>query len=136
MKKSITIYQTKNLSLSVKNYSFTAELDQNLLLKHLKALGLISQPELCTKIEGEFSIEWDDDIPMPQIDALYIIGPDNTKHIEIDLDRCYNSKVLLFDGYAIEELISERDNGDWSQDRIEAAADRAYDAYKDSLLEE
>lgn len=137
-KKYPTIYKTKNISLNkIKSYSFTADLDQPLLLKHLKALGLTEQLDVCYKIEGEFTIEWDDDIPMPQIESLYIVHPLNDKiFIEIDKDRCFNHKCLLFDGYAIQDLIADGgDCGDWSADRQAAYADAAYDSWRDSQLE-
>ena len=133
-KKSVVIYQTKNLSYNkIKSYEFSFELDQNLLLKHLKALGLNSQPDFCLRVEGEFSVDFDDDIAMPQIESLFIVNGDS--HIEIPLERLFNTKVLLFDGHAIEDLIAETDDGSWYQDRLEAAADHAYDCWKDSQLE-
>lgn len=133
-----TIYKTKNISgFKIKSYSFKADLDQSLLLKHLKALGLSTQLDVCYKIEGEFSIDWDDDIAMPQIESLYIVNPlDDKVFIEIDLDRCFNHKCLLIDGYAIQDLIADGgDCGDWSADRQAAYADAAYDSWRDSQLE-
>lgn len=132
-----TIYKTKNISLSkVKSYSFVLELDQPLLLKHLKALGLTVQSDYCYKLEGEFSVDWDDDIAMPQIESLHLIHPTDDKiSIEIDLDHCFNHKCLLIDGYAIQDMLAERDDGNWSIDRQASAADHAYDCWKDSQLE-
>ena len=136
MKNHSVTYKNKNISsFSVKDYSFKATLDQSLLKKHLKALGLVQDLEVVYELQGEFSIEWDDDIPMPVLECLYIVNPlKPDDSIEIDLDRCFNHKYLLFDGYDIEDRIANSGlDLDWCSDREASLADYYYDQYKDSL---
>lgn len=119
-------YQTKNIKdLKLKGYEYTASLDQDLFRKHLVAFGLTSQPEICPKIEGEYTIEWDDDIPNVYVTSIFISNPyDSKSYIEVDL----NSFVELFDLEALGAMIYDNaDQGNWYEDKAANAMDYDWD---------
>ncbi len=122
------MYKTKDISVSkVKGYEFILELDGDLMPEHLKALGLTEQTGYVAKLEGSFSVDWDDDIAMPQIESLWLCHPADSKlDIELDLD----SKDSPVDVYGIQDLLAECDSGDWYSDRLSSLAD-SYDRYED-----
>lgn len=128
----MSIYKTENLIIDeIKGSSFKFELDQDLTEEHLEALGLKEQLGHAYTIEGDYSLEWDDDIPNVVLGSLYISLDDrNSPFIEIDLDDCYNNKSLIFDGYEIEALLAEQDNNDWYADRQADLTD-SYDYYNE-----
>lgn len=117
-KKSICI--TK-----IKGYSFTGDFDGEVSAEHLKLLGLDNQPEKVLLIEGDYSIEWDDDIAMPQIESIFLINPDDaSKYVRLNFDDV--------DTESLEETISDSDlSSDWECDRMAEAADWAHDSYED-----
>lgn len=73
---------------------------------------------------GDFSIEWDDDIPMVQIEEIYLSY--GTKHLNIidfvDLDKLS------------EELAERGDQHEWYTDKLSSAIDNAMDRMKEGDL--
>ena len=141
----------------VKGYSYTGYiLDSELTDCQLKALGL-KRDEYHNEIlvEGDFVLEWDDDIPMPQIENCQVIGALNGKtyngllynYKTCDIDtriECVHSQYgpipatytldLDLDSLnteAMEETVSKWDDGNWSVDRLSSQIDAAYDSYMD-----
>jgi hypothetical protein len=114
----------------IKGYSFTGEFDGELTTEQLAELGLDAQPEKVPLIEGDFSIDWDDDIAQPMIDTMYLINPyDDKKFITLDLDSVDTATLE-------EHLAQYGDSADWESDRIAERADWAYDSWKDRMMED
>lgn len=64
----------------VKGYTYTGYiLDSELTDDQLKALGLTRDSEYQNEIpvEGDFFVDWDDDIAMPQIENCQVLGAPN-----------------------------------------------------------
>jgi len=101
-------------------------LDEHLPKKYQDELGIDPEREFTNeiKIEGEYFIQWDDDIPMPVIESLSLNN--GNKYIDVNLDDLGNE---LFD---LEEQISQAGlDSEWEEDRISSSIDRAYDDWKD-----
>jgi hypothetical protein len=142
----------------VKGYSYTGYiLDSELTDEQLKCLGLKRDAEYVSEIavEGDFIVEWDDDIAMPQIENCQLIGAPNgsfyngplynVKWSDIDT-RIQCSKMIYgpvpatytidleLDSLNIETMenaVSEWDDGNWAEDRLSSQIDAAYDSYMD-----
>lgn len=121
------VYITK-----VKNSSFEGYVyDDALPKKYQEEFELEPNREFTEeiKVEGEYSVEWDDDIPMPVVENVYLSN--GNKDIEMNLDDLGNT---LFD---IEEEIAQSGmDSSWEEDRIGRLADRAYDDWKDRQYED
>lgn len=64
----------------VKGYTFKGIISNTELSdKDLETLGLNRDGQSDIEVEGEFVLEWDDDIPMPQIENVYLLGAYNGK---------------------------------------------------------
>ena len=139
---------------SIKSYEFKGTIsDDQLTDSQLESLGLKRDSEYINDVdvEGCFSIEWDDDIPMPVIDSCFIVGGPNGKTVKgfignaeyTDLETKIKTVKPLYGQVpdkhtleldldqlnleSMESEISEWDNGDWSADRIASMADYYYD---------
>ena len=110
-------------NLKVKGYTFTGHIfAADLSAEELKRLEVDTtqfewgdQP---IDVEGEFHVEWDDDIPMVYVDAVYAQAPNDPSsnfYIVLDEDRV--------DYDALSQEIESHDNGDWQADRIASAMD-------------
>lgn len=109
------MYSTFN-SLKIKNYSFKLDLGDLILPEHAKALN-IEEGEQAT-IEGEFSVAWDDDIPMVQIEDIFLCNGEEVIKLsdsDVNIDEICN--IIEYQG----------DSGDWFEDRLSAAMDRDWD---------
>lgn len=110
---------------------------------------------------GEFVVEWDDDIPMPQIESVSLFGAPNGKTYTsfIQVQYCdLGSKTLCSKSVGvplaaqhnidlnidtdienIDQLHTDLENSgndsNWYEDRLGSLADDAYDSYRDSLME-
>ena len=139
----------------VKNYQATGTISPyQLSAKQLEALNITltdDTPDLVVEIE--FFVEFDDDIPMPQIESCYIVGAKNGKfykapigqyteivpkgqgcnciHTIYGLVEATSDLVLEYDEYnaeQIEELLANSGNdSDWASDRMASMADYYYD---------
>lgn len=90
------------------DYSLTA--DQQAILGDVGELD----------IAGDYTVEWDDDIPMVMVESVYLIN--NGKEIEVTDDS-------LLD--LIADAIQERDDGSWAEDALGSRIDRAMDSLYD-----
>lgn len=118
MKFHITKFRTSSFEGNV--------LDENLPQKYKDLLEVDPNQELTNEIkfEGEYSVEWDDDIPMPIVDSLWL--DNGNKSVDVNLDDLGNE---LFE---LEEQISQSGyDGDWEADRIASIGDAAYDRWKE-----
>ena len=142
----------------VKGYSYTGYiLDSELTDEQLNCLGLKRDAEYVSEIavEGDFVLEWDDDIPMPQIENCQLIGALNGKtyhgpmyqyrtcdldtRIETihtqwgDIPSTYTLDLDLdsLNLDAMENEVSKWDDGNWAVDRLSSQIDAAYDSYMD-----
>lgn len=142
----------------VKGYSYTGYiLDSELTDSQLETLGLKRDAEYINEIqvEGDFVLNWDDDIPMPQIENCQLIGAlngsfyngplYNTQWSDIDT-RIQCSKTIYgpipathtidlslddINTEAMENSVSKWDDGNWAVDRLSSQIDAAYDSYMD-----
>lgn len=141
----------------VKGYSYTGYiLDSELTDDQLKCLGLKRDAEYVSEIyvEGDFVLDWDDDIPMPQIENCQVHGAlngntwpemrqvrytDLSTRIEtisfctIQVPAKYTLDLELdsLNLEAMENSVSEWDDGNWAVDRLSSQIDAAYDSYMD-----
>ena len=155
---------TKGLSMlnvvitGVKGYTYTGYiLDSELTDDQLTALGLKRDAEYHNEIpvEGDFVLDWDDDIPMPQIENCQLIGAQNGAFYNgplyvskwCDLDTRIETHKTVYgpvpatytidleldqlNTEAMENSVSEWDNGNWAEDRLSSQIDAAYDSYMD-----
>lgn len=145
----------------VKGYSYTGYiLDSELSDSQLETLGL-KRDEYQNEIlvEGDFVVEWDDDIPMIQIENCQVLGALNGKTYNgplynlqwSDLETgILNSKTVYgpvpatytldlslddINTEAMENSVSEWDTGYWHEDKLSSQIDAAYDSYKDNLMD-
>ncbi len=101
-------------------------LDEHLPSKYRDLVDADPNPEFTNEIqfEGEYTIEWDDDIPMPIIESLYL--DNGNKSIEINLDDIGNEV------YDLEEQISQSGlDSDWEVDKYSSMADSWKDSQDD-----
>lgn len=142
----------------VKGYSYTGYiLDSELTDEQLKCLGLTRDAEYVSEIavEGDFVVEWDDDIAMPQIENCQLIGALNGKTYNgplyvskwCDLETRIETHKTVYGPVpstytldldleqlnleTMENAVSEWDDGNWAVDRISSQIDAAYDSYMD-----
>lgn len=126
---------------SIKSYEFKGTwLDPQLTYDQLVALGLKEIPGEIA-IEGTYSVHWDDDIPLVEVDIVYAVGAQNGTYTAIKpiRDGLFNYKfenvelpkykeIIIeesqLDRGTIEDLIQEHDDGTWAQDRDEDSYDR------------
>jgi hypothetical protein len=152
-----------NISLNkVGSYDFIGIINAlELTDDQLAELGLIRETnddlEQLIEVIGDFSIEWDDDIPMPQIDMVTLVGANTDKTyngpLGLKLDRtcevsglpiykqAYGPKPIyktldldlkLVNLDDLEQAISNSgQDSNWQEDLIADLADRAQSAYED-----
>lgn len=144
---------------AVKGYTYTGYiLESELTDDQLTALGLQRDNEYQNEIpvEGDFVVDWDDDIPMPQIENCQVIGALNGKTYNgflynvrynhwpkmgcevvqaiygpIPATYTIDLELDTLNTETMEEKISEWDDGNWAVDRISSQIDAAYDSYMD-----
>lgn len=108
----------------VKNYSFEGTiLDEHLSQKYLEYFEVDPNRDYTDeiKVDGEFTIEWDDDIPNVIVENLTF--DNGNKYIEVDLDEVSTQDL--------EDQIQEYDNGSWAEDKIASQSDYAYERSRD-----
>lgn len=117
-------------NLRIRNYSFTALVDVlDLPIGAVEALNLKAGIEQ-VEVEGDFSVEWDDDIPLVRIS--YVLAKSESGNELTIYDENLDSAVEQYDAYEIEQLIEQDgDSSEWMADAMAMAADRAYDEYYD-----
>lgn len=139
----------------IKSYSFTGYVWADELTDDQAAkLGLTLQDlESNKEIEvlGEFALDWDDDIPMPYIESICLVGKQIGTHYgptgqtETSIDSytgmtvykpvwgdCPTHETLDLDeaDYNSDDIMSEieaSDSGTWSEDRAGSLADYYHD---------
>lgn len=116
--------------LKIRGYSFTALVDvADLPIGAVEALELKAGVEQ-VEVEGEFSVEWDDDIPLVRVS--YVLARNENGNELTIYDEDLESAVEQYDAYNIEQLIEQDgDSSEWMADAMAMAADRAYDEYYD-----
>jgi hypothetical protein len=110
-------------------------------------------------VEGDFVVEWDDDIAMPQIENCQVHGALNGKtwpeyysvsFCELDAPSARRGMTIVksecrqvpakytldldleqLNLETMENEVSKWDDGNWSVDRISSQIDAAYDSYMD-----
>lgn len=104
----ISVNSTKNYT--IKGSVFCDELTD----EQLKTLGVEVQ-ERCQiiEVEGEYSVDWDDDIPMVAVEYLTLVHGDKTLDLKED---DYNYDTVCND-------IEQESDSDWYADRMSDAAD-------------
>lgn len=148
---------------SVKGYSYTGYILANELSpEQRKVLNIpeynqFYENDYQVEVIGDFVLEWDDDIPMPQIENCLVIGSLNGKTHEAplyvskwcDIDNRIETHKTIYGPVPshytldldlnlinIEEMeteVSERDTGYWAEDLRASQIDRAYDLYRDNF---
>lgn len=91
--------------------------DEHLSSKYQNLLDVDLNQEFSNEIkfEGEYTVQWDDDIPMPVIESLYL--DNGNKYIEVNLDD-------IDEVYDLEEQISQSGlDSDWEADKFGDMAD-------------
>lgn len=74
-----------------------------------------------TAVEGDYFVEWDDDIPMPMIENAFVVETG----IEIDLDT--------LDLESMEhDLFNSGEDSNWTEDRLGSLIDDAYDSTREN----
>lgn len=113
----------------IKTSEFQGTVDiECLSTEQLEALGINPNEPEVYQVEaiGEYDVEWDDDIPMVQVETVSLWNG------AICLDLNSNQ----FDHESIEDEIGRSGlDSDWASDRDASRGDDAYDSYKDSLIE-
>lgn len=100
---------------SSKNYTVKGWLfDDELTEKQLTKLGLEKKDQAqIVYLEGEYSVDWDDDIPMVAIEYLQLVNGDKI----LDLKESeYNYDTLCNE-------IEQESDSDWYADRMSDASD-------------
>ena len=115
-----------------KNYEFEAYVYANDLNKEcvawLAKLGckIDERDEETFKVVGEFSVYFDDDIPMTEVESICLSYGSEYLHIdEFDIDT---DKLC-------EDIAEHGDACDWAADKMADDGDRAYDSWKDDQME-
>lgn len=111
----------------IDGYNFQADLDVEHRTAILEALGLpISYPDVL-QVEGSFTVEWDDDIAMPQATLAHILHPTDP-NIFVNYELFGSLEEL---DTQLEEVADYSDHGNWAADRQASLIDAACDAMED-----
>lgn len=107
------------------SYEFTGYiLDENLSDKYLKFFEIDPNRDGCDeiKVSGEFSIEWDEEIPNVMVD--YVVFSNGNKEIDVNLDDLNLEEIA-------EKITNKSNYMDWAADRISSQSDFLFDSYED-----
>lgn len=130
--------------------------DRYLTDEQLEILGLKRDPHFETELKvcGDYVVEWDHDIPMPQIENIQIEGAFNgglwneyrpahytdlntrilnaqSVPVQVPSRHTLDLDLDTVDFESLEASLADSDGGDWAVDRQAAAVDRAYDMMRD-----